>query len=579
MMKRITLLVMMCCLILPAVAQKNAPKWLEKQRKAVVTITTYGKENKALHNGTGFFVSETGEVLSGYTLFKGAERATVTDTEGNIYPVTSIMGANDLYDVIRVKANVPKKVTFFPLANEPQQEGAKLYMVPYATGKNATFKEGTISEVSNISEPYGYYKTTIPFETSQSANVPVLTETGQVLGLMQEDATGDQTVSYVVSAGYIRTLNATSVDMLSKTYTDIYIRKAWPADQEQAQVALYLMSSSQDALTYLETLNDFIATFSNNADAYISRASHNAYRYADLAEVTSKSEESFLNAALQDYETAMKLSSDKSNVLYSKAKAIFDVASHDTTYMEKGWSLTEAMKTVQDAIRMSDMPLYHQLEGDIYYTMGIYELAYESYMQVSASDIASPASFYWAAKAKERIPGTNISDLIVLMDSAIIHSGPTPTAESLAYLLERIDYKMALNLYEEAIADYNIYYDMLDGNVDDSFYYYREQAKFKGGDSAGALEDIRAAIRINPNEPNYQAEEASIFIRMENYDEAIKSLDKALAQAPDFASCYRLKGVCYIRMNKKAEACTVFQKAKELGDPLVNRLIREHCAE
>lgn len=577
-MKRIFLFVMMCCVVLPVAAQKKAPKGLEKQRKAVVTITTYGKENKTLHSGTGFFVTEGGEVLSGYSLFKGAERATVTDTDGQTYPVVSVLGANDLYDVIRVKVNVPKKVTFLAVANEPQQVGAVVYMVPYAKGKSTAFQEGVISEVSTVTAPYGYYKTTIPFDSPQALNVPVVTEEGLALGLMQDDAGGDKSVSYTISAGYIRSLNLSSVDLLSKTYTDIGIRKAWPADPEQAQVALYLMSSSQDAVTYLETLNDYITTFPQSLDAYLSRASHYAYRCTDLAEATARPEESFLDLSLKDYDTAMKLGvGEKNDILYAKAKVIFDVASHDTTFVDKGWSLTEAMKTLQEAMKLKDQPIYHQLEGDIYFTMGIYELAYESYARVNESEVASPASFYWAAKAKEQIPGTSISDLIVLLDSAIVRTGPEPTTETLAYLLERIDYKMKLTLYDQAVADYNLYYDMLGGNVDDSFYYYRQQARFRAGDMPGALEDIQAALKQKPQDPNYLAEEAAIYIRMERYDEAINSLDKAIAIAPDFASCYRLKGVCLVRQNKKAEACDIFQKAKELGDPLVNRLIREHC--
>ncbi len=113
--------------------------------------------------------------------------------------------------------------------------------------------------------------------------------------------------------------------------------------------------------------------------------------------------------------------------------------------------LSKLMKIIQEAITLKDQPLYRQLEGDIYFTMGIYELAYESYTQVNESEVASPASFYWAAKAKEQIPGTNIGDLIVLLDSAIVRAGPEPTAETLAYLLERIDYKMKLTLYDDVI--------------------------------------------------------------------------------------------------------------------------------
>ncbi|MDR2969707.1 MAG: serine protease [Tannerellaceae bacterium] len=577
-MKRIFLFMMMSCTVFALAAQKKAPKWMQKQRRAVVTITTYGKENKTLHTGTGFFVTETGEVLSSYTLFKGAEKATVTDTEGNTYPVVSVMGASDLYDVIRVQANVPKKVPFFTLASEPQAVGAVVYGVPYATEKNAPFAEGTVSEAGTVTGTYGYYKTTIPFSSSQSANLPVLTAEGQVIGLMQEDAGGDKSVSYAISAGYIRSLNIASLDMLNKTYTDIHIRKAWPPDEEQAQVALFLIANAQDAPTYLETLNDYIATFPNSLDARLNRASHYAYNCVQLAEATGKPAAGFLDLSLKDYDDAMKLGSgEESDIIYAKAKVIFGVASQDTTLAQSGWSLTEAMKTLRSAIELKEQPLYRQLEGDIYFAMGIYNLAYDSYAQVNESEIASPASFYWAAKAKEQIQGTNISDLIALLDSAIVRAGSNPAPETPAYLLERIDYKLKLSLFAEAVADYGLYYDMMRGNVDDSFYYYRQDAKFRGGDMPGALEDIQIAIQMNPQQPNYLAEEAKIHIRMEKYDEAINSLDKAIAIVPDFASCYRLKGICFIRRDNKAEACTLFQKAKELGDPLVDRLIREHC--
>ena len=60
-MKRILLLILICCHLLPATAQKNAPKWMDKSKKAVVLITTYGKDGAKLTSGTGIFVSETGK--------------------------------------------------------------------------------------------------------------------------------------------------------------------------------------------------------------------------------------------------------------------------------------------------------------------------------------------------------------------------------------------------------------------------------------------------------------------------------------------------------------------------------------
>lgn len=574
-MKRILLLILACCYLLPATAQKNAPKWLDKSKKAVVLITTYGKDGAKLSSGTGIFVSETGDVLSAYDLFKGAEKATVTDTEGKTYPVSRIIGADELYDVIKVKAETPKKVQFLPLATDPLAVETVAYLLPYTTEKKADFQQGTITEVSKLKDPYSYYKLSIPLEPAQ-LNSPILNAEGEVFGLAQADATGKKDISYAVSASYVNSLAVGSTDFLNATYNNIGIKKAWPADVEQAQVALFLKSSSEDAKTHLETLNDFIATFPNTTDGYLNRASLYANRRAELA-FSPADEKNYLKLALDDIETASKYSDKKGDVYYNKAKLIYGIAATDTTLTDPAWTIQAALETIQKAIEEEDAPVYHQLAGDLYFYQKEYEQAFNEYMVVNNSDIASPTSYYWAAKAKENITGFNIGDVIALLDGAVEKCGLPLTSEAGPYILERIDWKLRLSQYEAAIADYDLYYKAMLGDVGSSFYFYREQAKFRNGDIDGALADIKEAIRLSPDVPDYRAEQASVLVRAKNYTEALTTIEEALKMAPDFAALYRLRGVCYVRLEKKAEACEALAKAKELGDPLAERLIKEHC--
>lgn len=574
-MKRILLLILACCYLLPATAQKNAPKWLDKSKKAVVLITTYGKDGAKLSSGTGIFVSETGDVLSAYDLFKGAEKATVTDTEGKTYPVSRIIGADELYDVIKVKAETPKKVQFLPLATDPLAVETVAYLLPYTTEKKADFQQGTITEVSKLKDPYSYYKLSIPLEPAQ-LNSPILNAEGEVFGLAQADATGKKDISYAVSASYVNSLAVGSTDFLNATYNNIGIKKAWPADVEQAQVALFLKSSSEDAKTHLETLNDFIATFPNATDGYLNRASLYANRRAELAS-SPADEKNYLKLALDDIETASKYSDKKGDVYYNKAKLIYGIAATDTTLTDPAWTIQAALETIQKAIEEEDAPVYHQLAGDLYFYQKEYEQAFNEYMVVNNSDIASPTSYYWAAKAKENITGFNIGDVIALLDGAVEKCGLPLTSEAGPYILERIDWKLRLSQYEAAIADYDLYYKAMLGDVGSSFYFYREQAKFRNGDIDGALADIKEAIRLSPDVPDYRAEQASVLVRAKNYTEALTTIEEALKMAPDFAALYRLRGVCYVRLEKKAEACEALAKAKELGDPLAERLIKEHC--
>lgn len=574
-MKKIFLLVICACQLFVATAQKNAPKWLEKQRKAIVSITTYGSNNQVLNTGTGFYVSETGDLLASYKLFKSAQSAMVTDTDGKTFPVSAIIGADDMYGVIKVKVGGVKKVPFLTIASEPVAEQSTAYMVPYVAGKNGTFKSGPVTEVSTLKEPYGYYKVGIPFE-SVLVEAPLLTENGEVFGLSQEDAGGSKEHIYAVSAGYINTLRVASMDLLSSTYSSIGIKKLWPEDVDQAQISLFLMSSAMDGEKYLETLNDFIATFPNSPEGYLSRSQYYANGRKALA-ATPAEEADYLRKAMADMDIAIRNIPDKGEALYNKAKLIYNVAVTDTTLTDENWKVPAAMAVLQEAIKENDQPYIRQFEGDIYFTSGDYEKAYESYMLVNESDKPTPASFYWAAKAKENTPGPNVFEIITLLSGAIDISIENPNEETLVFLLERAEYRMQVMQYDEVIKDYDTYYELVKGQVDDSFFYYREQAKFRKGDMAEALIDIREALKRAPDNAIYLAEEASVLVRMEKYEEALKSINKAIALEPEFASCYRLKGLCYVRQGQKAEGCTAFQKAKELGDPVVDRLIKEHC--
>lgn len=574
-MNKLVLSLLLILLAVGAVsAQGKAPKWMEKSRNAVVQITTFDKDNRQLQVGTGFFVSENGEVLASYSLLKGAEKAQVKTVEGAVLAVDRVWGADEMYDVIRMQAAVSKKVPFFTLANEPVQQGATVYLLPFSTGKNLVFKEGQVLEVSKLKDPFSYYKVSFPL-VAQEVNSPLLLPTGEVVGLAQEDASGKNEQSYAVSAGYVKSLRLSSTDLLSSTYSSFSIKKAWPEDADQAMVALYLVRSMQTPGQYLETLNDYISHFPSSADGYLSRASHYASFRAALA--SSKAEEgAYLEKALDDIKSAARYTDKPGDVHFNRGKLIFDLAASDTTITQPGWSMDSALDAVQQAVAQNDLPVYRQLEGDIYFFLQRYGDAYDAYMKVNESDMASSDSYYLAAKALENTTGFNIGDVIALLDKAIEKTGNPPSAVGGVYLLERIDWKLQLMMYQEAITDYDLYYSIVGGQVDAPFYYYREQAKFRSGDLEGALADIQQALKMSPS-PDYLAEEASVLIRMEDYDRALISLNKALEQAPEFASCYRLMGVCYVRQGKKTEACEALNKSKELGDPLAARLIREHC--
>ena len=571
-MRKILLFLVIACQICGVAAQQK-PKWLDKQQKAVVKISIFDHNDKEMSTVTGFFISNDGTLLTSYAPFKGAAKAVVKDVNNKEYPVKYVVAANELYDVLKLKVADANKITALTMAQAAPAVGTDLYLMPYPVLKVQLFTAGKVSEVSKLTGPYNYYKTSIPLKEGQ-VNAPVMNADGELVGISQDDAAGNKEVSYILPASYAESLKMNAADVIGSTYTSLGIQKAWPESEEQAQISLYLLSSTQNAQTYLNTLNDFIETFPNSPDGYLKRASHYAYQRTALASSESE-QQSYLSKALDDIQTAGKYGKDKGEALYNKANLIFGVASADTTIKDPEWTIANAEKIAKEAIDASDLPAYRQLEGDIFYTEGKFAEAFADYQKVNASDVASATSYYMAAKANAAMPGSNFGDQLALLDSAVVKSGNG--AESAPYILERIQIRLKLMQYAEAVKDYDLYYKVLNGDVSDGFYYYREQAKFLGNDLDGALADIQSAINQNPNNPTYLAEEAAVYVRKEKYEDALKSIDSALKQAPDFAACYRLRGVCYVRLHKKDPACEALKKAQELGDKVAEKLIKENC--
>ena len=191
--------------------------------------------------------------------------------------------------------------------------------------------------------------------------------------------------------------------------------------------------------------------------------------------------------------------------------------------------------------------------------------------------MASPATFYSAAKTKQLIEGTDYNEIIALMDSAIVRFTKPYTSEAAPYFYERADMKAQAGKYKEAVMDYNNFYDALQGSVTAAFYFQREQSELQCRMYQQAINDINKAVEMEPENAMYWTEKGSVHIRFNQLDEAVAALNKAITLNNQDGATYRLLGYCQVKQKKNKEACANFAKAKELGDTVVDKLIEKYC--
>lgn len=566
-MKKNILLILSCCFIMQY-ATAQIPKWLDKSKRAVFSVITYDKENKILKNGNGFFISEDGVALSDYSSFKGAQRAVIVDSEGKQMPVDVILGANDIYDVIKFRVDLGgKKATALPIASVAPVAGNEIFLLGYSTQKERLYTPGKVRDVSKIGEAHHYYTLDMKL-ADKMLSCPMVNANGEVFGIAQPAPAKDaETTSYAVGASYGESLSISALSFSDYTLNSIGIKKGLPATEEQALVYLYMASAQLSTEEYGKLLDNFITEYPKSTDGYLRRANYYVF---------SVGGDEALDKASDDMEKALGIADKKDDVHYNIAKIIYGYQLNKPEHPYKDWSYDKALEEVRKAIEISPLPIYVQSEGDILFAKADYPGAYASYEKVMNSNLASPAVFYSAAKTKELMKADN-KEVLALLDSCIAYC-PTPiSADNSAYLLERARIYMDTEQYRPAMLDYDTYYKAVNGNVNDTFYYYREQASFYARQFQRALDDINKAIEMNPKEPLYHTELGVINLRVGRYEEAQKALKETIALAPDYGEAYRLLGVSQMQLKQKDAACASFAKAKELGDEAVDALIEKNC--
>ena len=545
---------------------QELPKWAENARKAVFSIVTYTKDGQIMSTGNGFYIDEQGTGVSDYSLFKGAERAIIITANGKELPVKYMMGANDMYDVVKFKTDFDKKAEALQPATLPSSTGETVYLVPYSTQKSSKGQTGTIAKVDTIGEQQYYYTLTMQ-TTEKTVSCPIMNAAGQVVGMIQKNNDSESKESFAIGIRYLTdlTINALSVNDLA--LNSIGIKKGLPEDESQALVYLYMASGVYAPNQYFDLLNDFISQYPNNMEGYLRRATY----YINIGDDTHYA------LAVEDLKKMLDVAEKKDEAHYNIAKLIY---SYQLNIGDKkpyaSWTFDYALNEINEALAITQEPIYYQLQGDIYFAMQKFAEAYTAYDKVNKSKLASAATFYSAAKAKELIEGTDKKEVIALMDSAIAFY-PKPYGKDAApYLYERARIKSDMEDYRGAVTDYNDFYDAMLGQTSAEFHLIRSQAELNCRMYQQAINDINKAVELDPNNVTYWVEKGGIHIRVNQAAEAIQALTRAIKMDPENAPAYRMLGYAQIQNKEKDKGLANLQKAKDLGDEVADGLLQKY---
>ena len=162
----------------------------------------------------------------------------------------------------------------------------------------------------------------------------------------------------------------------------------------------------------------------------------------------------------ENMKKALDVATQKDEAHYQVAKTIYSymISLEEGQEAYKEWSYEKALELIKKAVQSSAQPIHIQLEGDILFAQGNYADAFEAYNKVNQTSFASAATFYSASKAKQLTEGSNMNEVLALMDSAIVKLSKPYFGEAAPYFYERAELRAQAGKFREAVMDYNTFY-------------------------------------------------------------------------------------------------------------------------
>ncbi|MDD8032084.1 MAG: tetratricopeptide repeat-containing serine protease family protein [Acidobacteriota bacterium] len=319
-------------------------------------ILTYDEDGKVKAQGSGFFISKNGDIITNRHVVEDASKAEIKIGEGKVYAITGIVAEDEEYDLIRASVDIaPELVNPIQLSYSIPEVGERVIVIGSPLGLEKTVSDGIVSAVREIPRFGKIIQITAPLSPGSSGS-PVVNLKGEVIGIATFQILEGQNLNFAVPSERITKLELAKEKTLAEWKSSR--RKEWLASAGGLYYTGLLHLWTEDIEKALIYFQKAVEKDPNYADAYFQIG----YCYGQLKQY---------NDAIKAYKQAIRIKPD-----YAEAHCGLGAA-----YGNLGRS-SEAIESLKQAIRIKpDYAAAHCNLGLAYGNLGRRSEAIESYKQ------------------------------------------------------------------------------------------------------------------------------------------------------------------------------------------------------
>jgi len=237
---------------------ESLPSLIKRIKPSTVIIFVYDDKGEFLKLGSGFFISQNGDVITNYHVLQGASSAEIKTADEKTYPITYIVAGDEQNDIIRLSVNIPSQYVYpLSLSKTIPEVGERIIVYGSPLGLENTVSDGIVSAIRDIPDYGRIIQITAPISPGSSGS-PVLNMKGEVIGIATFQMVEGQNLNFAIPSERIASLNLMEEEKIFTTEELFEQENKGKKDSDYAyeayDKALYFMDKKEygKALPYLE---------------------------------------------------------------------------------------------------------------------------------------------------------------------------------------------------------------------------------------------------------------------------------------------------------------------------------------
>ncbi len=197
---------------------ENLPSIIKRIEPSTVIIFAYDDKGEFYSQGSGFFISQNGDIITNYHIFRGVKSAEVRTSDGKIYSVPRIIAVDGQSDIIRISIDIPSSYVYpLSLCVTLPEVAERVVVYGSPLGLEKTVSDGIVSAIREDPTYGTVIQITAPISSGSSGS-PVLNIKGEVIGVATFQMVEGQNLNFAIPSEKI--VNLKSKEEKTICYTE-----------------------------------------------------------------------------------------------------------------------------------------------------------------------------------------------------------------------------------------------------------------------------------------------------------------------------------------------------------------------